>query len=95
MSHITNKKVWERVTSPEFEEMSPPAAKAILRMKLSKEDVARVKRLSSRASEGELSAVEQRELELYLQIGNVITLMHSKARLALKRIGPPARRKSA
>ena len=71
--------------SPELDDLTPEAAKAILRMRLSKADVARVIRLSSYASEGTLTDAQRGELELYLQIGDVITIMHSKARVALKR----------
>ena len=88
-----HKSLRKRANSIEFDELEPAAARAIMRMRLSAPDLARVRRLSEAASEGDLSTTERRELKLYLQVGHVISLMRSEARLALQRLGPPTRRK--
>ena len=87
--------VWKRTMSPELDELGPAAAPRRPAIKLSKVDVARVGYLSLLASKRTLSRQERNELELYLQIGHVITLMHSKARMALKQWLPRPKRKSA
>jgi hypothetical protein len=93
MSDVLLQDVWKRLVSP-LDDLTPAAARAILRLKLSPRDQSRVQRLCSKGSEGKLSAEEKEELDLFVQIGNLITLMHSKARLALKHRVSAVRRKS-
>ncbi len=87
--------ILKRVTSPAFSEITPDVARGILRMKFKSADVQRIHSLSSRAKKGALNQTEQGLLDLYLQIGHMLTLMHSRARLALKPVDQRARRKSA
>jgi hypothetical protein len=85
---------WRQILAP-LDDLPPVAAREILRMKLGKSQVARINRLLARSGEGVLSEQEQAELDGYLQFGNLLTLMHSKARIALHRRDTPTRRKSA
>jgi hypothetical protein len=45
------------------------------------DDAARMNFLSGRAREGRLSAEEAAELDSYLHVGNLLTIMQSKARV--------------
>lgn len=81
--------------SPGFRGLTPDGAKAILRVKLKEADIQHIHALSSLAKEGTLSDEGRGELEFYLQIGHVLTLLHSQARMALKPLEIRKRRKSA
>ena len=87
--------IWLRALPPDIERLTPQAAKALLQMKFRRRDVERINRLCARAGRGKTSEAERDELDLYIKLGNVLTLLHSKARIALKRGSSRARRKSA
>jgi hypothetical protein len=76
--------IWKRVASPGLSDLSPEAARAILRMKFDQRDVERIHELSAKSKQGTLTDTQRGQLDLYLQIGHILTLMHSKARMALK-----------
>jgi hypothetical protein len=58
-------------------------AKAILETKFSENDHRRMAVLAARSNEGTLTEDEKEELETYVRLGNMLALMHSKARLWL------------
>jgi hypothetical protein len=76
---------WSRFVLPILDDLIPGAARRILRMKFSKKEILRVSRLSELASEGLLTDEQRRELDAYLEMGSILTIMQSKARIALKR----------
>ena len=95
-ARVNQEQVWGRVLSPSLDDIKPEAARAILAMRLKKSDVERIYELSAFANQRPLDEVEGAELEALLDVGHLLTLMHSRARMALKR--RPARggrRKSA
>lgn len=69
------------------------AARTVLKFKFRPRDVARVNKLSALAREGKLAESEKAELEGYLTVGDVLAILHSKARLALKAEAAPAPRR--
>jgi len=76
--------IWQRVI--EFEgELSPPAARALLRFGFSKKDHSRMKKLSIKARGGRLTPSEQVELDTFERLGCLLDIIHSKARQALKK----------
>src|SRR5258706_2017169 len=77
--------LWDRVISPSLSRMSAPAARAILTVRLPRGDIKRFNILSSRAKRGTLKQNERAELELYLDIGNLLSLMRARAHITLKR----------
>ena len=85
---------WTQLLSP-LDDLSPEAARVILRIKFSKTQVARIDRLIAKSREDALNASERLKLESYLQFGNLLTLMHSKARMALRNQHGSARQRSA
>jgi len=88
--------IWSRALSA-FDDLRPAGAKALLDVRLKPRDIRRVKKLSELARRGALTPAQADELDTYLQIGSLLTIMHSKARVALKRRAGAVRpiRKSA
>lgn len=80
---------------PRLTPMTALEAKAILRVKFAKADLDRMDQLLARSAAGTLSEIERGEMTVYLQWGNLLTVLHSKARVALKGEIPKPRRKSA
>jgi hypothetical protein len=76
--------IWQRVV--EFQgELSPGAARALLKVQFSERDHARMDELSSKARAGNLSPQEQAELDTFERLGCLLSIFHSKARRALKK----------
>jgi hypothetical protein len=89
--------ILDRLIGNSWQELPAPSARAILRLKLPKKDVQRINKLSTMAQEGKLSPRDRSELEGYLYVGRMVSLMHSYARRALKfdKGGAPSRRKAS
>jgi hypothetical protein len=85
MSSRTTPAIIERVMTPTFDDLQPAAAKALLELKFGRRDVKRTNDLSALAQRGELTKDQADELDFYLNLGSVLTILHSKARVALKR----------
>ena len=66
------------------EQMNREVAEYLLSIDFSREDVERMNFLAERAREGILSPEETAELDSYLHVGNLLTIMESKARKYLK-----------
>jgi hypothetical protein len=80
----TGAAVWERVL--QFGgALSPPVARAILKLKFSPQDEQRMRELSARARVGNLSPLEQSEMDAYEQLGSLLDIFHSQARRTVKR----------
>ena len=77
--------IWERTLEPKKSNLTPAAARALLRLKLSQTDLKRANELADKARAGRLAAVEERELEDYRTVGTALEFLKSKARLSLKR----------
>jgi len=67
------------------EELSPGAAEYLLSIRFDDRDNARMNELSEVARQGKLTREEQAELDSYLHVGNLLAIMQSKARRALRR----------
>jgi hypothetical protein len=59
------------------------AARFILSLAFNDNDKARMHDLAVKNQEGNLSPEEWRELENYLRVGNLLSILQSKARMAL------------
>jgi hypothetical protein len=74
--------IWERAI--QFEgELSPTAARALLRVRFSASDLERMRELSAKARTGSLTPQEQQAAETYERLGCLLDILHSKARRAL------------
>ena len=84
------------VLIPSLERMDDAQAEFVLSMRLGPDVVGRVEELTAAGKRRELSDEERRELDFYFDLGSMLTIMHSKARVALGRpAGRATRRRSA
>jgi hypothetical protein len=73
-----------RILEPEKGPWPPEAARYVLSLKFAERDRQRMALLAQKAQQGALTAVEQSELENYCNVGDLLALIQSKARQALK-----------
>lgn len=76
--------IWRRLTEPSWDSLSREAGEAILRLRFAQSDIDRMHQLSSLAQETSLNKAQQEELETYLRIGRMVSILQAKARLAMK-----------
>ena len=65
--------------------MSHAAAKAILALDFNAADRERMNVLAEKARQGELTRAEDDELEKYVRVGHLLSIMQSKTRQFLKK----------
>ena len=82
--------IWSRAIRPEMGDLSAEAARGLLRLRLSDEDVERVRTLSGKANAGALGPAEAQELDYYLNVGRALEFLKAKARLSLREAGAAA-----
>lgn len=82
--------IWERIIRPDKNDLRPEAAEALLSLKFSSKDIDHMNALAAKAREGMLTKKETAELEEYMRVGNFLSLLQAKARLALKHRAPVA-----
>jgi hypothetical protein len=63
---------------------TPEVARHMLSVKFSDADVARMHELAARNREGQITPAELDEFDNYLVVGDLLTILHSKARMILK-----------
>ncbi len=80
----TETEIWSRAIQPEVGDLSPLAARELLRLRLAEDDAARARELSSIANAGTLNAEEEKELDYYLNVGRALEFLKAKARLSLR-----------
>ena len=81
----TEAAILSRVIQVEEGDLSRSAAEYLLSIRFGEHDVARMNVLSAAAREGKLTAEEQAELDSYLHVSNLLAIMQSKGRRALRR----------
>lgn len=79
--------IWKRTIEPEAAGLAAPEARALLRLKLSAQDLERADELAAKARGGRLTPAEERELDDCLAIGSALEFLKSKARMSLRRAG--------
>ena len=77
--------VLNRVIRPDRDDLSPAAARALLKLSFEQADLDRMHELAVKGQKGELNGAEQAEIAEYRQVGLLLDLLKSKARLSLKR----------
>ena len=80
---MTEVEIWNRAIQPESGSLAAEAAREFLQLRLADPDQERVRELSVKANEGELSEDESEELDHYLNVGRALELLKAKARLSL------------
>jgi hypothetical protein len=86
----TETEIWGRTIRPEIGDLSPTAARELLRLHLVDDDAERVRELSGKANVGSLNADEEKELDYYLNVGRALEFLKAKARLSLRESSAPA-----
>jgi len=79
--------IWARLMQTPKEPVSPEAARYLLSLDFSDADHSRMQALMDKSNEGTLTSDEDAELDGYVNIANVLSVMHSRARVALRSVG--------
>lgn len=66
-------------------DLSRTAAEYLLSVRFGEHDVSRMNELSELARQGKLNPQQQAELDSYIHVSNLLAVMQSKGRSALKR----------
>lgn len=66
-------------------DLSRSAAEYLLSVRFGEHDVSRMNELSELARQGKLTPQQQAELDSYIHVSNLLAVMQSKGRSALKR----------
>lgn len=82
--------ILNRVIDPLSPDLSPDAARAFLRIGFRESDRAQMAELATKARQGVLSAQEKEDLDGFIEVGLLIDLLQSKARLSLQTHGDKA-----
>lgn len=77
--------ILSRAIDPAKADWSAEAARSILAISLPAEDLQRADELAAKARAQSLTAQEEAELENYRDVGRLLELLQSKARLSLQR----------
>lgn len=70
--------------APDDAVLAPEVAQWLLSIKFSDDQQARMLDLADRGNQGTLSDAEKDEIHRYARVGEVLTFLHSKARLSLR-----------
>ena len=90
MAIVTEADVFGRLIDASNPNLTPEAAEGILQLGYSEQDHRRMSELAGKSNEGTLTPDERRELESYVFVGDVLSLLKSKARLSLRKHTPAA-----
>jgi hypothetical protein len=87
ISHIDEAAILLRIFNTAFSDLAPEAARAILKIRLEEKDRERVNELVVKAQDGNLTSLEEFELESFRRVSRIVEMMWSKARISLKKAG--------
>lgn len=76
--------LWGRLLDPVSSDLSPEAARYFINLRFPPSDIDRMQELAEKARAGTLTLEEHIELDNYERVGNVVSLMKSKARKSLR-----------
>jgi hypothetical protein len=79
--------VLEQLAELDAESLSPATARKLLEFRFAAAHHARVKALSRQAQAGTLDPAEQEELDEYIRVGTLLSILQSRARRVLKNAG--------
>lgn len=80
----TEADILDQVIAPHEANLSPEGAQSLLRLKFNRTATQAIRRLLAKNNRGAISAEERVTLENYLRVGQLIDLLHAKARLSLQ-----------
>ena len=79
--------IWGSVVAQRGAVLPPDVAEFLLTLEFPDRDVARMHDLAAKARAGGLTPGEAVEAEAYGRVGSILSILHSKARTALKSLG--------
>ena len=77
----------ERLAELDADSFSPETARIFLQLGFSRAEQRHFDQLSEKAQQGSLTPSEEQELDESIRVGNLLAIVQSKARQALKRAG--------
>ncbi|MGA2440602.1 MAG: hypothetical protein ABSH08_06570 [Tepidisphaeraceae bacterium] len=77
--------ILERIIEPQHGGFSEEHARYVLSLDFTSDEHARYAELASKAQEGSLSEDEQSEIDEFLAVNALLTVLQSKARVSLKK----------
>jgi hypothetical protein len=83
---IAESAIWGRILGTAATTLTPEAARSILKIDFPQSDKDRMRELAAKARSGTLTPEEQAEIDSYGRIGSFISIMKSKARVALRKV---------
>lgn len=72
--------IWERVFVPDESQLTDEQARYFLKVRFPQSDLDRINDLSTKANEGVLSPEERLELERYIHVGHLLSILKAKIR---------------
>lgn len=72
--------IWERVFVPDPRQVTPEQARYLLDVRFSEADLERINSLSAKANEGTLATEEKIELERYVHVGHLLSILKARIR---------------
>jgi len=76
--------IWARLIQAPKAPISPDAARYLLSINFNEADSGRMQQLMDKSNEGAMTPDEAAELDGYVNIANLLSVMHSQARIVLK-----------
>ena len=76
--------IWSRVIQPDDNDLTPEAARVLLRLSFPEADRRRMHELAEKARDGTLTPAEREEAANYERVGSFLSLVKAKARACLK-----------
>lgn len=86
VSAASEVEIWSSVICPEGQSLSSEDAESILRWRFDAQAKERMESLMELNNNDELSETEREELESYLRVGQVISVLQAKAALRLREL---------
>jgi hypothetical protein len=83
----TEAQILERVFAGRAASWSPNVARALLTLGFDGSTTTKIRRLLQKKNRGTISAAQRLTLDRYLRVGQLIDLLHARARLSLKESG--------
>jgi hypothetical protein len=80
----TEADILEQVIAPRTADLTSEAARALLKLSFDGRTTTRIRQLLRRNNRGGITAGDRMTLEKYLRVGQLLDLLHAKARLSLK-----------
>jgi len=84
---ITEADILSKVVGPRNGDLNPEAARSFLDLRFDASATKAIRQLLDKNNRGTISAAERLTLEKYLRVGQLIDLLHAKAKVSLQRTG--------